>query len=153
VLDDPGKQTFAKIQKIKRDLIYIRRTVSPLRELLLSVLREENNIIQQQNLIYFKDVYDHVLRVAETTETQRDVIYSLLDMYQTNVSNRMNEVMKVLTIFASIFIPLTFITGIYGMNFEYMPELKWRYAYPVLWLLFIVISVGLLYFFRKKKWL
>ena len=81
------------------------------------------------------------------------MVYGLLDMYQTHMSNKMNEIMKVLTVFASIFIPLTFLAGIYGMNFEYMPELKWRYAYPALWVVFTIVGVGLLFFFRKKKWL
>ena len=81
------------------------------------------------------------------------MVYSLLDIYQTTISNKMNEIMKVLTVFATIFIPLTFIAGVYGMNFEYMPELKWRYAYPALWLVFVLVSVGLLIYFRRKKWL
>lgn len=153
LLDEPDNKIFAKIQKIKRDLIYMRRSISPLRELLHSIMREDNELIEQQTLVYFKDVYDHVLRISETSEIQRDMVYSLLDMYQTHMSNKMNEVMKVLTIFASIFIPLTFIAGIYGMNFEYMPELKWRYSYPELWMVFIAITVGLIYFFKKKKWL
>ncbi len=153
LLNNPDKSTLVKIQKIKRELIYIRRTVSPLRELLGSILRNESDLINENTQIYFKDVYDHVLRISETIELQRDMVYGLLDMYQTHMSNKMNEIMKVLTVFASIFIPLTFLAGIYGMNFEYMPELKWRYAYPVLWLVFIAVTIGLLYYFRKKKWL
>ena len=134
-------------------MIFIRRTVWPLRELLASILRNDNDLISDNTQVYFKDIYDHVLRISETNELQRDMVYGLLDMYRTQMSNHMNEIMKVLTVFASIFIPLTFLAGIYGMNFEHMPELKWRYAYPALWVVFIVVSVGLLYFFRKKKWL
>ncbi|MCL4108032.1 UNVERIFIED_CONTAM: hypothetical protein GTU68_017060 [Idotea baltica] len=153
LLGNPDSATLSKIQKIKRELIFMRRTVSPLRELLSSILRHEGELISEKTQIYYKDIYDHVLRISETIELQRDMVYGLLDMYQTFMSNRMNEIMKVLTVFASIFIPLTFLAGIYGMNFEYMPELKWRYAYPVLWLVFIIVTIGLLYYFRKKKWL
>jgi len=153
LMGHPDSSTLLKIQKIKRELIYIRRTVSPLRELLASILRHESDLINENTQIYFKDVYDHVLRISETIELQRDMVYGLLDIYQTHMSNKMNEIMKVLTVFASIFIPLTFLAGIYGMNFEYMPELKWRYAYPALWVVFTIVGVGLLFFFRKKKWL
>ena len=133
LLLNPSIQTVSSIQGIKRELIYIRRAISPLRDLLGDILRNESTLIQENTQIYFRDVYDHVLRISETIELQRDMVYSLLDMYQTTISNKMNEVMKVLTVFASIFIPLTFIAGVYGMNFEYMPELKWKLAYPVLW--------------------
>ncbi len=97
------------------------------------IIRSESPLIEEKTLIYYSDVYDHVLRISENIELQRDMVYGLLDMYQTSISNKMNEVMKVLTVFASIFIPLTFIAGVYGMSFEYMPELKWRFAYPILW--------------------
>ena len=153
LLINPATKTLRHIQGIKRELIYIRRSISPLRELLAAILRNENPLIKEKTKIYYKDVYDHVLRISETIELQRDMVYGLMDMYQTSISNKMNEVMKVLTVFASIFIPLTFIAGVYGMNFEYMPELKWRLAYPILWVVFIVVGVGLLVYFRKKKWL
>jgi len=153
LLLNPGADTLKRIQNIKRELIYIRRSVSPLRELLNSILRVESPLIEEKTQIYFRDVYDHVLRISETIELQRDMVYGLMDMYQTSISNKMNEVMKVLTVFASIFIPLTFIAGVYGMNFEYMPELQWRLAYPILWVIFIVVGVGLLIYFRRKKWL
>jgi len=153
LLVNPGTDTLKRIQSIKRELIYVRRSVSPLRELLNSILRIESPLIEEKTQIYFRDVYDHVLRISETIELQRDMVYGLMDMYQTSISNKMNEVMKVLTVFASIFIPLTFIAGVYGMNFEYMPELQWRLAYPILWVVFIIIAIGLLVYFRRKKWL
>jgi magnesium transporter len=153
LLLNPSIETVSSIQGIKRELIYIRRAISPLRELIGDILRNESPLIHTKTQIYFRDVYDHVLRITETLELQRDMVYSLLDMYQTTISNKMNEIMKVLTVFASIFIPLTFIAGVYGMNFEYMPELKWKFAYPALWLVFIIVSVGLLIYFRRKKWL
>jgi magnesium transporter len=153
LLNRPATDTLASIQNIKRKLIYVRRSVTPLRDLVGIILRSDNPLIKEKTLIYFRDVYDHVLRLSETIELQRDMVYGLMEMYQTSISNKMNEVMKVLTVFASIFIPLTFIAGVYGMNFEYMPELKWRYAYPVLWVVFTTVAVGLLIYFRKKKWL
>lgn len=153
LLTDPTTDTLNKIQGVKREVAHIRRFISPLRDLIASLLRSESDIIAQKNLIYFKDVFDHVLHISEAIDSYRDIFSGLLDIYISSVSNKMNEVMKVLTVFASIFIPLTFIAGIYGMNFEYMPELKWRWGYPALWVLFITISAVLLLYFKKKRWL
>jgi magnesium transporter len=153
LLTDPSSETLATIQKIKRELIFLRRTVSPLRELLAAIQRSESPLLNDKTKRYFGDIYDHAIRIIEAMESYRDLIAGMLDIYLSSVSNKMNETMKVLTIFASIFIPLTFIAGVYGMNFEYMPELKWRWSYPALWIFFISISAFLLRFFKKKKWL
>lgn len=153
LLANPTAQTLATIQKIRRELIFLRRSVSPLRELLSGILRSESPLLDAKTQRYFRDVYDHVIRVTEAIESYRDLIAGMLDIYLSSVSNKMNETMKVLTVFASIFIPLTFIAGVYGMNFEFMPELKWRWGYPALWLVFIGISVSLLRFFKKKHWI
>lgn len=153
LLTDPTTKTLTLIQGVKRELIYIRKSTSPLRELLNAILRSESPLIQDKTLIYFRDISDHVLRISEAIESTRDMVAGLLDIYITSISNKMNEIMKVLTVFASIFIPLTFITGIYGMNFEYMPELKWKWAYLGLWVAFITIPIVLLVYFKKKKWL
>ena len=153
VLTNPTVETLKSIQSIKRELINMRRYISPLRELLAALLRSDSGLIQQSTHIYYRDVLDHVLRVSESLDSYRDILTNLLDIYNSSISNKMNEVMKVLTVFASIFIPLTFIAAIYGMNFEYMPELKWRWAYPTLWIFFLVISVSLLVYFKRKKWL
>ncbi len=141
------------IQRLKRELIHVRRNVSPVRELMAEMLRNESELIHDKTRIYLRDVSDHAIRVVETIESYRDILTSLLEIYISGISNRMNEIMKVLTLFASIFIPLTFIAGIYGMNFEYMPELQWQWAYPALWILFLAIPVALLLYFRHKKWL
>ena len=117
------------------------------------MLRCESGLIHENTFIYLRDVFDHAIRVIESIELYRDILTGLLDIYVSSVSNKMNQVMKVLTVFASIFIPLTFLTGIYGMNFEFMPELKWKWAYPLLWGLFITIPLVLLVYFRRKKWL
>jgi len=153
LLSDPSSETLATIQKIKRELIFLRRSVSPLRELLAAIQRSESPLLNEKTRRYFGDIYDHAIRIIEALESYRDLIAGMLDIYLSSVSNKMNETMKVLTVFASIFIPLTFIAGVYGMNFEYMPELKWRWGYPVLWLFFISVSVFLLRYFKKKKWL
>lgn len=153
LLTNPSAQTLNTIQKIKRELIFLRRSVSPMRELLASIQRSESPLLHDKTKRYFGDVYDHVIRVTEAMESYRDLIAGMLDIYLSSVSNKMNETMKVLTVFASIFIPLTFIAGVYGMNFEYMPELKWRWGYPVLWVVFVGVTVFLLRFFKKKNWL
>ena len=141
------------IQRLKREVICIRRHIAPVRELMAGMLRSESGLIDEKMHMYLRDVSDHVLRVTESIESHRDILSGLLEIYISGVSNKMNEVMKVLTVFASIFIPLTFLAGIYGMNFEYMPELKWKWAYPALWVVFITIPAVLLVYFKKKKWL
>jgi len=149
----PTHEMLHTIQNLKREIIIIRRHVSPVRELLSEMLRSESTLINEKTHIYLRDVSDHALRVTESIESYREILTGLLDIYISSLSNKMNEVMKVLTVFASIFIPLTFIAGIYGMNFEYMPELKLKWAYPALWVAFISIPVVLLIYFKRKKWL
>jgi len=153
LLSGPTAQTLADIQRLKRELIFIRKSVSPVRELLTAIGHSASPLIQEQTQVYLRDVYDHAIRVTEAVDSHRDLITGMLDIYLSSISNKLNEVMKVLTVFASIFIPLTFIAGIYGMNFEYMPELKWKWAYPALWFVFVTIPVALLIYFKKKKWL
>lgn len=153
LITHPGPLDLEQILLIRRELIEMKRNLTPLRQLMVEINRSDTNFIDKKNLRYYADVYDHVLRVLDSIESFRERISALQDLYLSSISNKMNETMKVLTIFASIFIPLTFIAGIYGMNFEHMPELKWRWGYPSLLLIFIAISVGLIFFFRKKKWL
>ncbi len=153
VYDNPVPATLNQIQRLKREMINVRRNMSPVREMLSAMLRSESRLINEHTFLYLRDVSDHSLRVMESIESYRDILSGLLEIYISSISNKMNEVMKVLTVFASIFIPLTFLAGIYGMNFEYMPELHWRWAYPVLWVAFITIPAVLLVYFKKKKWL
>jgi magnesium transporter len=153
LLTNPSANTLSKIQKFKRELIFLRRSISPLRELLAAIQRSESLLLDEKTKRYFGDIYDHAIRIIEAMESYRDLIAGMLDIYLSSVSNKMNETMKVLTVFASIFIPLTFIAGVYGMNFDYMPELKWRWSYPVLWIIFIGVTLFLLKFFKKKQWL
>ncbi|MEQ1778688.1 MAG: magnesium/cobalt transporter CorA [Nitrosomonas sp.] len=153
ILFNSNKEMLQTVQQIRRGLISMKRNISPLRELLATIQRADTPLLKEKTLRYYGDVYDHVLRVTDALESYRERISAMHDIYLSSISNKMNETMKILTIFASIFIPLTFIAGIYGMNFEYMPELKWRWAYPTLWVIFITIGVGLLAFFKKKKWM
>ncbi|MEI6707743.1 MAG: magnesium/cobalt transporter CorA [Methylococcales bacterium] len=153
LLTHPSVETLVTIQKIRRELIFLRKTVSPLRELLAAIRRSESPLFDDRTKRYFADIYDHSIRIIEAVESYRELISGMLDIYLSSVSNKMNETMKFLTVFASIFIPLTFIAGVYGMNFEYMPELKWKWSYPILWSVFIGIAVSLLFYFKKKKWL
>ena len=150
---EPSSATLNGIQRLKREIVGVRRYVSPIRELINEMLRSESRLIDERTHIYLRDVSDHAMRIIESIELHRDVISGLLDIYISSVSNKMNEVMKVLTVFASIFIPMTFLTGIYGMNFDYMPELKMHWAYPALWLVFLTIPTVLLVYFKRKKWL
>lgn len=153
VLGAPTPEILNSIQQMKRDMIRFRRSVWPLREAISAMERGENVLITKGVEFYLRDLYDHTIQVLETVETFRDMISGILDLYLSSISNRMNQVMKVLTIIATIFIPLTFIAGIYGMNFEAMPELKWRYGYLAVWVVMISIGIVMLIGFKKRKWL
>ncbi|AUC81078.1 magnesium/cobalt transporter CorA [Lacinutrix sp. Bg11-31] len=143
----------SEIQGLKREVLKVRRAIFPLREIINRIDKSDSKLINEKTLHYFGDVYDHIIQVSDTIDIYREMIWGLMDMYMTTISNRMNEVMKVLTIIATIFIPLTFIAGIYGMNFDNIPELHYKYSYQVLWIVMIVIFLGMLYYFKRKKWL
>lgn len=153
IMDDPNQKTLHEIQMIRRELIFFRKAVWPLRDVLNSLYRDDSQLIDQSMKIYLRDVYDHTIHVIDSIENYRDMVMSLVDTYMSSVSNRMNEVMKVLTIIATIFIPLTFIAGVYGMNFHYMPELKYRLGYPLTLLAMAIVAMIMLIYFRRKKWL
>ncbi len=153
LLPNPKPETLQALQGLKRSLISLRRSVWPLRELIGALERGESALIKKPTRLYLRNVYDHTIQVIDTIESLRDTAAGILDIYLSSMSNKMNEVMKVLTIIATIFIPLTFIAGIYGMNFQQMPELKWAYSYPLLWLVMITIGVLMLLYFKRKKWL
>jgi magnesium transporter len=153
VLSKPTPETLQVIQRTKRDMIFLRKSVWPLREAINALQRGESSLVTDNVNIYLRDVHDHTIQVIDTIETFRDIISGTLDVYLSSVSNKMNEVMKVLTIIATIFMPMTFIAGIYGMNFKYMPELEWHWAYPVIWAVIIVLGVLMLMGFKRKKWL
>ncbi len=150
---EPTTETLQRIHQLKRELVYVRKSVWPLRELIGGLERSESALFQDSTGSYLRDVYDHTIQVIDTVETFRDILSGMLDIYLSSVSNRMNEVMKVLTIIATIFIPLTFIVGVYGMNFKYMPELNWPWAYPVVWVIMVVLAALMIAYFRRKRWL
>jgi len=153
LVTNPTTQTLHEIHNLKREMIYLRKAVWPLREVISSLERGETPLIHDATRLYLRDVYDHTIQVIDTTETYRDMVSGMLDIYLSSISNRLNAVMKVLTIIATIFMPLTFIAGVYGMNFKHMPELEWRYGYFLIWGVMILIGVFMLIYFRKKKWL
>jgi magnesium transporter len=150
---NPGPSAQRRIFAMKRDVALQRRAIWPIREVVDGLYREESDLISPFLKTYLRDVQDHAMQVIDLLESYRETASSLHDLYQTTVSNRMNEIMKVLTIMASFFIPLTFIAGVYGMNFEHIPELAWRPAYLVFWLVCGVIAVGLAVFFKRRGWI
>jgi magnesium transporter len=158
ILDAAGGETLEKIHVVKRELILLRRMLWPQREVINQLLRGDQTLVKESTLIYFRDCYDHTIQVMDLLETYRDMTSSMLDIYMSSVSYRMNDIMRVLTVIATIFIPLTFIVGVYGMNFDRnagpwnMPELAWPHGYLLVWLLMIVITVLMMMFFRRKDW-
>jgi magnesium transporter len=153
VVKDPGEKTMQNIHRVKREMIFLRKSVWPLREVISSMQRGDSPFIREYMHIYLRDVYDHTIRIIETIETFRDVLSGTLDIYLSSISNRINSVMKVLTIIATIFMPLTFLAGVYGMNFKYMPELEWHWGYPALLIVMTGIGISMLAYFKNKKWL
>ncbi|MFH1061937.1 MAG: magnesium/cobalt transporter CorA [Candidatus Omnitrophota bacterium] len=158
LVSNPDPQILHKIHKLKNDTIYLRKSVWPLREVVSGLERGESALIKQQTRIFLKDLYDHTIQVIDTIETFRDMISGMVDIYMSSLSNKMNEVMKVLTMIATIFIPITFIAGVYGMNFNHeaspwnMPELSWKYGYLGVWGIMLSVAAGMLIFFKRKKW-
>ncbi|MBM4340631.1 MAG: magnesium/cobalt transporter CorA [Deltaproteobacteria bacterium] len=153
LMTHPTDQTIKKIQAIRNEIAFVRRVVWPLREVVSNLGRRESPLIKETTEIYLRDVYDHTVQIMDTIESYRDIISGMLDIYLSSVSNRLNSVMKVLTIIATIFMPLTFIAGIYGMNFKYMPELEWRWGYPAIWMVIVFIGIFMVVFYKKKKWI
>jgi magnesium transporter len=149
---EPKPEDLRIIQHLKRDMLFLRKSVWPLREVIGNLAKGDTSFIKEDVLIYLRDVYDHIIQVIDTIETFRDMLSAMLDIYLSSVGNRMNEVMKVLTIIATIFIPMTFLAGIYGMNFKYMPELEWRYAYLFFWIVVSVVLITMVAWFKRKKW-
>jgi len=153
LVTNPTPGTLQTIHNLKREMIFLRKSVWPLREVINGMQKAESPLIKESTGIYLRDVYDHTIQVIDTIETFRDMISGMLDIYLSSISNKMNEVMKVLTIIATIFIPLTFVAGLYGMNFKYMPELEWHFGYFAILLLMIIIGISMVFYFRRKKWL
>jgi magnesium transporter len=152
-LETPTTKTLNAIHDARHQIIVLRKMIWPMREMIGTLSRGKSDVFGDDIMVYLQDVYDHVIQVIDTVETYRDLLSGILDTYMSSVSNKMNEIMKVLTVMATMFIPLTFLAGVYGMNFKNMPELEWRYAYPAFWVLVVVVFLIMAMWFRNKKWL
>jgi magnesium transporter len=150
---DPDEDVLADIYRLKREVLFLRKSIWPIREVVAALMRQETESVSATTITYLRDVYDHSIQVMDVVETYSDMLSELLDVYMSTVSNRMNEIMKILTIIATIFIPLTFIVGVYGMNFVHMPELTNELAYPAVLLVMTAISALMIIYFRRKGWL
>lgn len=152
LVGNPTKKTLIDLHNLKSDVIFLRKSIWPVRDVIGSLERRESILITDAVILYLRDLYDHAVQIIDTIETFRDMLSSMLDIYLSSISNRTNEVMKVLTVIATIFMPLTFLAGVYGMNFRHMPELEWRWAYPAVWLVMIVTGVSMYLYFKRRKW-
>lgn len=153
ILDSSDKKTLLELHHLKSEMVYLRKQVWPMRDMINNMIRSETTLINQSSDIYLRDLSDHVTRIIDTVETYRDLLSGIMDIYLSTNANKMNEVMKVLTIMSSIFIPVTFIAGVYGMNFEFMPELHSHYGYAYVWAIMLIVIFGMLIYFKRKKWL
>ena len=153
LVNNSTPSTLRVIQHLKRDMIFLRKSIWPLRETISALERSESPLIQDTTGVYLKDIYDHAIQVIDTVETYREMLSGMIDIYLSSISNRMNQVMKVLTIIATIFMPMTFLAGVYGMNFKHFPELEWQWGYPLFWIINLTIAVVMLILFKRKKWI
>ena len=153
IIISPTQDNAREIFQLKHKILLLRKAIWPIREEISHLLQADHKFITSFTRLYLRDLYDHVVQAIDAVETLRDMVSSIMDIYLSLVTNKMNEIMKVLTIISTIFIPITFITSLYGMNFKYMPELDWRYGYPCALLVMGLISCGMLMFFRRKKWI
>jgi magnesium transporter len=153
LIGNPTQKTVQRIYQLKREMIFLHNAVWPLREVVSTIGKHESPLIKESTAPYLRDVYDHVVHIIDSVDIYREMLSSMLDMYLSSVSNRLNEVMKVLTAISLIFMPLTFIVGVYGMNFKYMPELEWRYGYFIALLVMLGIGIAMFLYFKRKKWL
>lgn len=153
LVNNPTPATLRAIQNLKRDMIFLRKSIWPLRETVSALERSESALIQDATGVYLKDIYDHAIQVIDTVETYREMLSGMIDIYLSSLSNRMNQVMKVLTIIATIFMPMTFLAGVYGMNFKHFPELEWQWGYLLFWIIAVTVAAVMLILFKRKKWI
>ena len=153
IMDHPARDSLQKVIHLKRGTLALRRAAWPLREVISNLQRSESELVRADTRPYLQDVYDHTIQIMDTVETFRDILGGMVEIYMSSLSNKMNEVMKVLTMIATVFIPLTFVVGVYGMNFDHMPELRWRLGYPLIMLIMTFSAWGMIYYFRRKKWI
>jgi magnesium transporter len=149
---NPTQKILGSVYKLKRDMLFMRKFIWPLREVVSRLERSQSSLISDYTKLYLRDAYDHIIQIIDTVETYREMLSGMIDIYLSSMSNRLNEVMKILTIFSTIFIPLTFIASIYGMNFKYMPELMSKFGYPAVWVIMAGVSIFMIFYFKRKKW-
>lgn len=152
LIENPKPEILHRVHELKRETIYLRKQIWPLRETINNLSRNESKFISEPTRLFMRDIHDHTVQVIEIIESYRDILTGLIDLYMSGISNKMNEVMKVLTIIATIFIPVTFVAGVYGMNFKYMPELDWPWGYAGAWGVMVCIAVVMVFYFKKKNW-
>lgn len=153
LVSNPSTKTLQTLHELKKEIVQIRKSVWPLREIINSLERGESSLIKKTTRVYLRDVYYHTVQLIDNIETSRDMLSEMIDIYLSSMSNKLNEIMKVLTIIATIFMPLTFLVGLYGMNFKFMPELSWHFGYPMVLGIIILIAVLMLIYFKRKRWL
>ena len=153
LISEPNPSYLKRLHHLKQDMVVLRKSIWPLREVLSHLERRESRLIDDKTRVYFRDIHDHTVQIIETLETYRDMLSNMLDIYLTSLSHKLNETMKVMAIIATLFIPLTLIAGIYGMNFKHMPELDWPWGYPFVLIFMGICAGGMLIYFRKKRWL
>jgi magnesium transporter len=153
ILRDKEIDGMREIQNLKKELMFLRKNILPIRDAMGSLMTGSSELIHDKTIVFLKDVYDHTIQISESLEIYREMLNSLMEVHLSAQSNRLNKVMKVLTIISTIFIPLTFIVGVYGMNFKFMPELEWQYGYGMVWGIMIVVTITLLIILKRKKWM
>jgi len=153
ILLEPHHEDIREIHQLKRDILHLRKAIWPFREEVSTIAKSDSPLLHAETKVFWRDLYDHTIQIIDMAETCRDILGGMHDTYLSSISNRMNEVMKMLTIISTIFIPLTFVVGVYGMNFDYMPELKWHYGYCLIWGIMLLIALSLFIYFKRKKWL
>lgn len=150
--NDPEKELLDRINLFKRELNFLRKNIKPAKEMILNLGKMESEFIKDENRVHFKELQDNITEASELSDSYREILYDQLNIYHTMMSTKLNDIMRILTIFSVIFIPLTFIAGVYGTNFEYLPELKWHYGYFILWGVMVVVAAGMMWYFKRKKW-
>jgi magnesium transporter len=153
IMNNPHRDSLVKLYQLKREIIYLRKQIWPVRDLISNMIRSDSKFLSSSTQLFLRDLHDHSVRIIDTVETYRDLLSGIMDIYLSTNSNKMNEVMKTLTVISSLFIPVTFIVGVYGMNFDYMPELRKPHGYAAVWAVMLTVMGGLLYYFKRKKWI
>ncbi len=150
--NDPRKELLDDINTFKRELNFLRKNIKPAREMIMNLVKMESEFIQDENRIHFRELQDNINEASELTDSYREILYDQLNIYHSSMSTKLNEIMRVLTIISVIFIPITFIVGVYGTNFENVPELHWRHGYFIMWAVMVCTTLGMLWYFKRKKW-